>query len=121
VSKSFYTKIDKNPKLFVSWFCLSHVWAFLGKESLNTIKYVCKNSMSKTFSKKIDKSFDISFSSIFLVLSRFRVFLSNKNLKILQKTFWQKNRVGRILQKNRQTAKTDFLLIFLIAFLGVSW
>jgi hypothetical protein len=37
--------------------------AFLGKGSSKTpLKYFCKKSMSKTFPKKIDKIFDVSFS-----------------------------------------------------------
>jgi hypothetical protein len=42
--------------------------------------------MSKTFSEKIDKSFDVSFSSISFVLSRFRLFLSDVSSKTLHKT-----------------------------------
>jgi hypothetical protein len=76
-------------------------WAFLGKGSSKTTQGAPKKkerkkrrtylptfflrffeifpdlkSMSKTYSKQIDKKFDVdvSFSSIFFVLSRFRVF-----------------------------------------------
>jgi hypothetical protein len=38
--------------------------------------------MSKTFPKKIDKSFDVSFYSNSFVLSRFPVFLSDGRPKI---------------------------------------
>jgi hypothetical protein len=36
VSKSFYKKIDKNPKPIFSRFCLSRFWAFLGEGSSKT-------------------------------------------------------------------------------------
>jgi hypothetical protein len=77
--------------------------AFLGKGSSKTpyekLKYFCKKSMSITFSKKIDKNFDVSLSSTLFVLSRFRVFLSDGSSKTLQKTFCKKNRVEKFLQK----------------------
>jgi hypothetical protein len=54
--------------------------------------------MPKTFYKKVDKNSDVSFSSIFLVLSRFRVFFSEGSSKtlhfcktIVPKSFYKKS------------------------------
>jgi hypothetical protein len=78
--------------------------------------------MSKTFSKEIGKSFDVSFSSTFLVLSRFRVFLSDGSSKTLQKTFCKTNRVEKFVQKIDQKSKNRIFLEFVLsrfwAFLG---
>jgi hypothetical protein len=77
--------------------------------------------MSKTFPEKIDKNFDIIFSSIFRVLSRFRVFLSHGSSKTLQKNVLQKI-VSKSLQKNRPKKTNriflDFCLSRLWTFLG---
>ena len=76
--------------------------------------------MSKTFSKILTKIFDVSFSSTFFVLSRFRVFLSDGSSKTLQKTFCKKI-VSKSFYKNiDQKSKTDFFSICFITFLGVS-
>jgi hypothetical protein len=81
---------------------LVRFWAFLGKGSSKIpLKCFCKKSMSKTFPKKIDKDFDVSFSSTFFVLSRFRGFLSDGGLKTHKKTFCKKHRVEKFLQKIR--------------------
>ena len=68
--------------------------------------------MSKTFSKILTKIFDVSFSSTFFVLSRFRVFLSDGSSKTLQKTFCKKNRVEKFLQKIRPKIQNRRLLDF---------
>jgi hypothetical protein len=57
--------------------------------------------MSKTLSKQIEHFFDVRFSSTPFVLSRFRVFLSDGSSKALHKSFYKKNRVEKLLQKNR--------------------
>jgi hypothetical protein len=70
--------------------------------------------MSKTFSKAIDKNYDVRFSSsCFLVFSRFRVFLSDGSSKAIQKTFCvlQKKRVKHLFFPR-------FLLSRFWAFLG---
>jgi hypothetical protein len=73
---------------FPCLFFLVPFWAFLGKGlPKHHTKFFCKKYMSKTFPKKIDKSFDVSFSSTFLVLSRFWVFRSNE---IVSKRFHKK-------------------------------
>jgi hypothetical protein len=69
-------------------------------------------NFSRENSQKIDKNLDVSFSSIFLVLLRFPVLLSDGSSKTLQKTFYKKNRVEKFLQENRQKSKTDFFLDF---------
>jgi hypothetical protein len=100
------------------FFCLDfrflvRFWAFLGEGSSKTPhKYLQKVQLSKTFSKKIDKNFDVSFSSIFFVLSRFRVFLSDGSSKTQQKTFCERNLVKTIYQKIDKKPKIDFLSIF---------
>ena len=66
--------------------------------------------MSKTFSKILTKIFDVSFSSTFFVLSRFRVFLSDGSSKTLQKTFYKKNRVEKFLQKIRPKIQNRLFL-----------
>jgi hypothetical protein len=55
--------------------------------------------MAKTFPKQIDKSFDDSFSTIFLVY--------RWELKNTTKKRFAKNRVEKFLQNNRQKSKTD--------------
>jgi hypothetical protein len=53
-------------------FALVRFWAFLGKgSSKRQLKCFCKKSMSKTFPEKIDKIFDVSFSSICFRLTAF--------------------------------------------------
>jgi hypothetical protein len=73
-------------------------------------------------SQKIDKNFDVSFSSTFFVLLRFQVLLSDGSPKTQQKTFYKKNRVEILLQKNRQKIQNPFFLDFFFsrfwAFLG---
>jgi hypothetical protein len=70
-----------------------------------------KKSMSEKNPGKIDKNFDVRFSSTFVVLSRFWVFLSDGSSKILKKKRGlQKNRVENLLPKNRKKIKTDFIL-----------
>jgi hypothetical protein len=79
--------------------------------------------MSKTFSKISAKNFDVSFSSTFFVLSRFRVFLSDGSSKTLQKTFYKRNRVEKrnVCAKNStKNPKPTFSRFFFIKFLGVS-
>jgi hypothetical protein len=47
-------------------------------------------------SQKIDKNFDVSFSSTFSVLLRFQVLLGDGSSKTLQKTFYKTNRVEKL-------------------------
>jgi hypothetical protein len=81
-----------------------------------------KPVITKTFPKKIDKNFNVSFSSTFLVLSRFWVFLSDGSSKALNKTFYKKHRFERFLQKIRPKIQNRFFLSFVLsrlrAFLG---
>jgi hypothetical protein len=53
-------------------------------------------------SQKIDKNFGVSFPRLFFVLLRFQVLLSDGSSKTLQKTFYKRNRVEKLLQRNRQ-------------------
>jgi hypothetical protein len=63
--------------------------------------------MSKTFPKQIDKNFDVAFSSTFLVLSRFRVFLSDGSSKTLQHTFCKQIVSKGVYNKIRAADKID--------------
>ena len=76
--------------------------------------------MSKTFSKILTKIFDVSFSSTFFVLSRFRVFLSDGSSKTLQKTFCKKIVSKSFYKKFDQKSKTDFFSNFFIAAVAVT-
>jgi hypothetical protein len=58
--------------------------------------------------KKIDKNFDVSFSSTFLVLSRFRVFFSDGSSKTLQKTFYKKIVSNSFYKNFDQKSKPTF-------------
>jgi hypothetical protein len=79
-----------------------HHPTFLGKGISKTpLKYFCKTSMSKTISKKIDKHFDVSFSSTFFLFYRvFGCFSAMGVQKHTQKTFCKKHRVEEFVQKN---------------------
>jgi hypothetical protein len=55
--------------------------------------------MSKKQFRTNDKNLDVSFSSTFLVLSRFRVFLSEGSSKAVQKTFCEKNVSKRLYKR----------------------
>jgi hypothetical protein len=76
----------------------------------------------ENLSQKIDKNFDVSFSSSFRGLSRLRVFRSEWSSNTLQKRFCKNIVPKSFYQKNRQTSKTDFLSISFLsrfwAFLG---
>jgi hypothetical protein len=61
-----------------------------------------KKSPCRKLFPKIDKNFDVNFSSTSFILSRFRVFLSDGSSKTLQKTFCKKIMSKTFLQKNRQ-------------------
>jgi hypothetical protein len=90
-------------------------------EFKNTIKIFWQKVRAENFSQNVDKNFDVSFSSTFFVLSRFRVFFRDGSSKTLQKTFYKKNRVEKFLQQIRPEVQNRlFLEIFFITFLGVS-
>jgi hypothetical protein len=95
-------------------FFLVRFWAFLGKGSS---KHHYK-TMSKTFTKKIDKTFDVSFSSFFFV---YRVFGCFSAMRV-QKHYKNVLQFFSFLQKNRQKIQNRFFLGFVLspfcAFLG---
>jgi hypothetical protein len=68
--------------------------------------------MSSAVPGEIDKNFDVSFSSAFLISSRFRVFLSDRSSKKLQQIFYKTNRVEKALQKNRQKIQNRLFIDF---------
>jgi hypothetical protein len=67
--------------------------------------------MSKTFPKKIDKNFNVSFSSTFFVLSRFRVFLSDGSSKTHKKNIVSKSFYKTFDQKTQNRFFLDFCFI----------
>jgi hypothetical protein len=77
--------------------------------------------MSKTFSEKNDKYFDVRFSSTAFVLSSSRVVLSDESSKTLQKTFYKKIVSKSFHKKSTKKLKPMFFLGFVLSrFLGVS-
>jgi hypothetical protein len=89
-------------------------------EFKNTITIFLQKVHVENKIQNFDNNFDVSFSSTFFVLSRFRVFFSDGSSKTLQKTFYKKIVSKSFYKKNDQKSKTDFFSIFLITFLGVS-
>jgi hypothetical protein len=82
-------------------------------------KYLCKNSMSKTFPKKIDENFDDSFSSFFVCFIAVSGVSQQWDFKNTTKNVLQKNRVEKLLRKNRPKNQNRLFLVFVITFLGV--
>jgi hypothetical protein len=68
---------------------------------------------------KFRQKFEVSFSSPFFVLSRFRVFFSDGSSKTPQKTFCKKIVSKSFYRKFDQKSKTNFFSIFSLTFLGV--
>jgi hypothetical protein len=91
-------------------FFLVRFWEFFGKGSAKTPqKYFYKQSMSKTFPKKIGENFDVSFSSTFFILPHFRVFLSDGRSKTLRKTFCKKSHRKVFIKKTTKIENCFFL------------
>jgi hypothetical protein len=117
-----------NPKiLFFFTFFLVRFWAFLGEGSSKTrLKKKMQKVHVKNFfrenSQKIDKNFDVTFSSTFFVLSRFQVFLSDGSSQTLQKTFYKKivskSFYKKIDKKIPKPVVSRFFLSRFWAFLG---
>jgi hypothetical protein len=80
-------------------------------------KYFCKQVHVEKKIRKINKNFDLSFSSNFF-LSCFRVFLSEKSSKTHKKRLAKKHRFENILQKIRPKIQNRF---FLDLFLSRFW
>jgi hypothetical protein len=98
-----YPRPTHQPTFFLVFFII-RFWAFLGKGSSKTPRtYFCKKSMSKNFPKKIDKNFDVRFSSAF---SFYRVFgffsamgvqkhYKKRFAKIVSKSFYKKPQIKK--------------------------
>jgi hypothetical protein len=84
-------------------------------EFKNNIKIFLQKVHVENFFQHVTKKIDVSFSSTFFVLSRFRVFLSDGSSKTLQKTFCKKNRVEKFLQKIRPKIQNRFFLDFFLS------
>jgi hypothetical protein len=77
--------------------------------------------MSKTFPQKIDKKIDVSFHPFSLVLSRFRMFLSDGSSKTLQKALGKKIVSKSVYKQNGQNPKpipSRYLFIPFLPFFG---
>jgi hypothetical protein len=103
-------------------FFLVRFWAFFGKGSKkNPEKYFCKKSMSKKFSEKIDKNFDVSFPRLFCFIA-FSGISQRGKFKSTTEKILKKNRVEKPSPKNRQKTQNRFFLGFVLscfwAFLG---
>jgi hypothetical protein len=82
--------------------------------------YFCKSPYRKLSQKKSTKFSMSVFPRPFLVLSRFRVFLSDGSSKT-QQLWFAKNRVEKFLQKMRQkNLKPMLCRFFITTFFGVS-
>jgi hypothetical protein len=90
-------------------------WAFLGKGSSKTPKQCSyKKSMSKLFTKKIDKTFDVSFLRLLCSIA-FSGVSQRWEFKGTAKNVLQKNLVEKFLEKNRQKNRHYFFLdLFLL-------
>jgi hypothetical protein len=116
-SPSTFAKSQTHPPTIrLSCFLAS---TFLGVSRYREFK-VQKHHNKYFFPKKNDKNFDVSFPSIFLVLSRFRVFRSNGSSKTLQKTFYKEIVSKSFYKKIDKKSKPFFFSILFITFLGVS-
>jgi hypothetical protein len=89
-------------------------------EFKNTIKkHFCKMKMQKVHvekkSKTFAQNFDVSFPRFFCFIE-FSMFLSDGDgsSKTLQKTFYNKNRVEKLLQKNRPKVQNRLFLDFFL-------
>jgi hypothetical protein len=91
-------------------FFLVRFWAFLGKGSSKTPqKYFCKKSMSKTFPEKIDKNFDVSFSSAFRFYRGFGCFSAMGVQKHYKKRFARRKVFTKKSTKIRDRLFLDFV------------
>jgi hypothetical protein len=70
-------------------------------------------------SQKIDKKFEVSFSSTFFVFLRLKVLLCDGSSKAQQKTVYKKI-VSKIFYKKIDKNPKPIFLNFFITFLGVS-
>jgi hypothetical protein len=114
-----FAKFQTHPPTIQRLFSLAFFCTFLGVSQQGKFTNTQKNKRKKKKevhvknvfrekSQKIDKNFDIRFSSTFFLLLRFQVLLSNGSSKTQQKTFYKTNRVEKFLQKNRQKPETVF-------------
>jgi hypothetical protein len=116
VEKLLQANLQQTQKPISPGFLLSRFWAFLGKGSSKTLF-----SMSKTFSKKNEKHFDVSF---FLDLFCF-IAVSSISQQWEFKPTHKKRFTTEIASKSfckefDQTSKTDFPRFSCIMLLGVS-
>jgi hypothetical protein len=66
----------------------------------------------ETFPQKVENVFDVSFSRLFFVLSRFRVFLGAGSSKTLQKMFCKKTVSKSFTKKSTKNPNCFFSLLF---------
>jgi hypothetical protein len=80
-------------------------------EFKNTINIFLQKVHVETFSQNFNENFDVCFSSTSFVLSRFRVFFSDRSSKTRQKTLYKKIVSKGFFKKFDQKPKTDFFSI----------
>jgi hypothetical protein len=108
----FQTHLPTIRLFFLDFFFSTFLGVSRQGEFKNTIKIFWQKVRVENFSQDFDKNFDVSFSSAFFVLSRFRVFFSDGSSKTLQKTFYKKVVSKSFYQKFDQKPKTDFFSNF---------
>jgi hypothetical protein len=85
---------------------------FSAREVQKHHEHVFAKVLVENFSQNFDKKIDVSFSSTFYVLSRFRVFFSDGSSKTQQKMFCKKIVSKSFYKKFDQKSKTGFFSIF---------
>jgi hypothetical protein len=88
---------------------------FLGvsRRGVHVKKQIAKSPCRNLFPKQSTKTIDVRFSSIFFVLSRVKVFLSDGSSNTLpKKRFGKKTRRKVFAKESTKQSKTDFLDIF---------
>jgi hypothetical protein len=121
----FICYISDQPTHHPTFFSLVFSFStFLGVSRQGEFKNTTQVFWQKVrIEKKIqnfDKNFDVSLSSTFFVLWRFRVFFSDGSSKALQKRFAKKSCQKVFTKNSTKSPKPTFSRICFITFLGVS-
>jgi hypothetical protein len=92
------------------------------KHDFKKMQKVHVKNLFRKNSQKIDKNFDVTFSSTFFVSSRFQVLLSDGSSQTLQKKFYKKIVSKSFYKKIDKTIPNRFFIDFVLsrfwAFLG---
>jgi hypothetical protein len=103
-------------RLFFLAFFFKYVFGRFSVSSKTPPTYFYNNSMSKNNSKKIDKNFDVSFSSTFVGFIAFSGVSRRWEFKRTTKDVVQKTLCGNRLQKNRGKIQNRFFVDFFITY-----